>query len=165
MTGLPAFTTTPPPCTSVDPELFFPHNRTEALHAKQICAACPTADPCLQYALDIPQYGIWGGTSTRERIEIVRGLGRPYNPNWTPPVAAADLQPESQRRRELRAGAPRNVRYTGLGGHDRMLADVAAAHARGLTRGQITVELGLSERKVREALRELTLHDDARAAS
>lgn len=36
--------------------------------AKQICAECPVAEPCLAYALDHGiKHGTWGGKSERER--------------------------------------------------------------------------------------------------
>ncbi|TCN46278.1 transcription factor WhiB [Rhodococcus sp. SMB37] len=42
-------------------------------HAKRICAGCSVADECLRYAVDIgEQFGIWGGTSERERRSLTR---------------------------------------------------------------------------------------------
>ncbi|MGN5236271.1 MULTISPECIES: WhiB family transcriptional regulator [unclassified Rhodococcus (in: high G+C Gram-positive bacteria)] len=42
-------------------------------HAKRICAGCSVADKCLQYAVDSgEQFGIWGGTSERERKSLTR---------------------------------------------------------------------------------------------
>lgn len=41
--------------------------------AKQVCSACPVRDECLAYALDNREhFGIWGGTSERERKKLNR---------------------------------------------------------------------------------------------
>ena len=72
-------------CTEVDPELFFPQE-TEYLEgkisakykniaeAKKICAGCPLQTPCLIYALDNREQGIWGGTTEDNRTSIRRGV-------------------------------------------------------------------------------------------
>ncbi|WP_017972392.1 WhiB family transcriptional regulator [Actinopolyspora halophila] len=60
-------------CRDQDPELFFPvGNSGPALEqeqaAKAVCAACPVATECLNYALGGGlTYGIYGGTSAPER--------------------------------------------------------------------------------------------------
>lgn len=62
-------------CRFFGPAVFFgpdSETPTERLRretrAKQICAACPVTDPCLRYALGRGErFGIWGGTSERER--------------------------------------------------------------------------------------------------
>jgi WhiB family redox-sensing transcriptional regulator len=57
-------------CRGADPELFHPgRGRTiDNATAKAICAACPVANDCLEYALDAGiEHGIWGGTSERQR--------------------------------------------------------------------------------------------------
>lgn len=159
MTDLTVLAAAEPPCTGVDTDLFFPTPGTSAADAKSVCALCPVRSECLQYALDVPQYGVWGGTTTSERAEIAREMARPYNPDWTPSTAgpaSGEIKPESARRRELRAGAPRRYNYGGTGGHDRMLADVKNALARGLSRGQIEAELGIYERTLRDALNEIS---------
>lgn len=41
--------------------------------AKKICGACPVIEKCLRWALDTRQpYGIWGGTTERERRDILK---------------------------------------------------------------------------------------------
>lgn len=41
--------------------------------AKAICGLCPITTECLDYALDTDQeYGVWGGTTQRERRAIAR---------------------------------------------------------------------------------------------
>ncbi|MFG1851853.1 WhiB family transcriptional regulator [Actinomadura geliboluensis] len=72
-------------CRSLDPELFFPVSR-EAVYTAQIapirrlCAACPVAGPCLEWALATGEpHGIWAGTtpSERRRIRAARGADHP----------------------------------------------------------------------------------------
>jgi len=59
--------------------LFFPgvgapsKDRAEAL---AMCAVCPVREECLDHALQVPEkYGIWGGTSERQRRVLRRQLG------------------------------------------------------------------------------------------
>lgn len=58
-------------CLGMNPDDFFPergdYKRLNA--AKAICAACEVQSECLEYALDNPieRFGIWGGTSEKER--------------------------------------------------------------------------------------------------
>jgi WhiB family redox-sensing transcriptional regulator len=43
--------------------------------AKQVCEPCPLKRPCLEAALSVPRdddYGVWGGTSRRERDRMAR---------------------------------------------------------------------------------------------
>lgn len=40
--------------------------------AKAICAGCPVNSDCLQFSLEHPQFGIWGGTTEDERDNIMR---------------------------------------------------------------------------------------------
>lgn len=52
---------------------FYPR-RGEDLHIpRSICARCPITDECLEFALDAGEhFGVWGGTSERERRQIRR---------------------------------------------------------------------------------------------
>ena len=63
-------------CAQVDPELFFPENALEALHniklVRPICTACEFRNPCLAYALEHKEEGIWGGMTERERNQLRR---------------------------------------------------------------------------------------------
>ena len=65
-------------CRETDPELFFPIGTTgNALvqidNAKQVCRECPSAQGCLDFALDTNQdSGIWGGLTEEERRVIRR---------------------------------------------------------------------------------------------
>lgn len=59
-------------CASADPEEWFPEKGVRAAKAKKICATCPVIDECLQFAIDNNEVGIWGGTSRRERVRLMR---------------------------------------------------------------------------------------------
>lgn len=58
-----------------DLNMFFPadgHHETSR-RAKSVCAACPVAEDCLDYALaEFIRDGIWGGTSLRQREVLWR---------------------------------------------------------------------------------------------
>jgi WhiB family redox-sensing transcriptional regulator len=58
-------------CTEVDPEIFFPERGGSSKSARQVCARCEVRLQCLEYALNNKeQFGIWGGTSERERRRL-----------------------------------------------------------------------------------------------
>lgn len=58
-------------CAGVDPELFFPDRGESTAPAKAVCAGCPVRAECLDHALvNVERFGIWGGTSERERRAI-----------------------------------------------------------------------------------------------
>ena len=60
-------------CAGTDPEVFFPHDGTGVEVAKQVCATCTVAEPCLEYALAHRiEHGVWGGCSERQRRRILR---------------------------------------------------------------------------------------------
>ena len=60
-------------CRGVEPEVFFPVSDEDAWRAKEICGACTVRDDCLAYALSHRErYGVWGGTTEKERIEMHR---------------------------------------------------------------------------------------------
>ena len=55
-------------CRGADLDLFFPGRGESARPARQVCAACPVRQPCLDYAItNAITYGIWGGLTERER--------------------------------------------------------------------------------------------------
>lgn len=61
-------------CAEVSPEPWFPPKGDPAKDARAMCASCDVAAQCLQFALDNnEQYGIWGGTSPRQRAALRRG--------------------------------------------------------------------------------------------
>lgn len=68
-------------CRTCDPGVnFFPGPGQDAWPAKRVCAACPVAQPCLDYALTaplvhgIPVQGIWAATSEKLRRRMRKGV-------------------------------------------------------------------------------------------
>jgi WhiB family redox-sensing transcriptional regulator len=61
-------------CKDLDTEVFFPGRGEAVAPIKLICNVCPVVKPCLEYAMKSGEkFGVWGGTSERERRRI-RGL-------------------------------------------------------------------------------------------
>ncbi len=60
-------------CTETGDDLHFPEKGHPTKGAKMVCHGCEVRQECLEYALanDI-RYGIWGGTSERERRRLRR---------------------------------------------------------------------------------------------
>jgi WhiB family redox-sensing transcriptional regulator len=55
-------------CRGTDLGVFFPERGESAGPARQVCAACPVRQPCLDYAItNRITHGIWGGLTERER--------------------------------------------------------------------------------------------------
>ena len=64
-------------CRNFPAEMFFPGDGTGVIKAQKICATCPVADQCLNYALENHvDHGIWGGKSERERRRLQRARRR-----------------------------------------------------------------------------------------
>lgn len=60
-------------CRELDPGSFFPSDGAGVADAQRICAGCPVAAECLEYALEYRiEHGVWGGASERERRRILR---------------------------------------------------------------------------------------------
>jgi WhiB family redox-sensing transcriptional regulator len=60
-------------CATADSRWFYPGRGEDIAPALMYCAACPVAGDCLEYALAHGEiFGIWGGTSERERRRIRR---------------------------------------------------------------------------------------------
>jgi WhiB family redox-sensing transcriptional regulator len=60
-------------CHGADTSVFFPVSDTYAGEAKAICATCPVAEQCLEYAVSTHQTdGVWGGLTALERHRLVR---------------------------------------------------------------------------------------------
>jgi len=58
-------------CAQTDPEIFFPDKGGSTREAKAVCGRCDVRPQCLDYALSrVERFGIWGGTSERERRKI-----------------------------------------------------------------------------------------------
>jgi len=61
-------------CRGLGTELFFAETANASFVAgRKVCFGCPVRQACLDYALEhhIP-YGVWGGTSERERRRMTR---------------------------------------------------------------------------------------------
>lgn len=62
-----------PVCSTTDPEIFFPERGVQGQSiniiaaARKMCAACPYKKPCLDWAVEHDEIGIWGGTTQKER--------------------------------------------------------------------------------------------------
>lgn len=83
-------------CIGADQQLFFPERPPGRSHgaantlitaqikaAKTICAGCCVTAECLAYALAFPaadQFGIWGGTTPKEREALRRAAPRYRKP-------------------------------------------------------------------------------------
>ena len=77
-------------CAQTDPEAFFPEKGGSTREAKKVCIGCDVRGECLEYALeheDESRFGIWGGTSERER----RSEGQHVPCAWPLPAPAPRL--------------------------------------------------------------------------
>lgn len=55
-------------CAQTDPALFMPEGQGwSPREARTLCAGCPFAEACREYALWHDVDGVWGGTTLRER--------------------------------------------------------------------------------------------------
>lgn len=68
-------------CATENPDTFFPEgNRTTVAllteRAKMLCSACPIASECLDVALKSDTWGIWGGTTQKERKSMLLKMRR-----------------------------------------------------------------------------------------
>jgi len=62
-------------CKEIGLELFFEDEKGKFIDvrkAKGICSGCPILDNCLEWALHHERYGLWGGTTPYERMQIRR---------------------------------------------------------------------------------------------
>jgi Transcription factor WhiB len=90
-------------CNQTDPDVFFPDTGVPAEPAKAICHRCPSKYPCLRFALDEQiMYGVWGGTSPRERRRMLRRPPGPVGRPVATPEPAPQLSPAEVRRFHLR---------------------------------------------------------------
>lgn len=73
-------------CAGMDTEEFFPLGssgpaRAQTNQAKQVCAECPVAQQCLEFALsNAIDYGVFGGMSADERRRLGRDEPRANSP-------------------------------------------------------------------------------------
>lgn len=60
-------------CRGLDTDMFFPRRGGDPEPAKRVCATCPVAEDCLDWALETGQRGgIFGGLSERARRQVKR---------------------------------------------------------------------------------------------
>jgi WhiB family transcriptional regulator, redox-sensing transcriptional regulator len=60
-------------CRGADNAVFFPVAEADSGPAKAICATCPVAEQCLEYAIETRQPdGVWGGLTGTERHRLIR---------------------------------------------------------------------------------------------
>ena len=68
-------------CRQYDPEIFFAPRARAERRAKTVCAKCSVKVDCLAYALQSRiEFGIWGGTTGKERRALLRGA--PLVTDW-----------------------------------------------------------------------------------
>jgi WhiB family redox-sensing transcriptional regulator len=60
-------------CRNINPETFFPEKENKNINIiGEYCNNCLVKKPCLNYALQHHEKGIWGGTTTKQRQRIQR---------------------------------------------------------------------------------------------
>jgi len=60
-------------CREADPSLFFATTRDDERTALVVCSSCAVKDDCLDFALDTRErFGVWGGTTERDRKRLFR---------------------------------------------------------------------------------------------
>lgn len=57
-------------CAGADARLFFSKNRNDLEAARELCAACPMFDACYEWAIIHEDYGLWAGTTRKDRFAI-----------------------------------------------------------------------------------------------
>lgn len=62
-------------CRGLDPESFYAESGSAIMRAKALCATCPVQPACLEWAIRREEFGVWGGTTARERAAIRRERG------------------------------------------------------------------------------------------
>lgn len=80
-------------CADFPREVFFPTDGGGVVRAQKICATCPVAKPCLEYALTHRvEHGVWGGCSERKRRRILSARKRKLTVAELNGHAQADIQ-------------------------------------------------------------------------
>lgn len=59
-------------CRGVGPSLFFPFRGEPTEEAKKVCAGCAARSECLDEGVSGREFGVWGGTSERQRLKLRR---------------------------------------------------------------------------------------------
>ncbi len=62
-------------CRNADAEAFFGTSREAEEAALALCSICTVREECLDHALETRErFGIWGGTTEKQRKRLLRGL-------------------------------------------------------------------------------------------
>ena len=62
-------------CAQVGTDFFFPEPGSSVREAKRICQLCDMRAACLEYAMEHDErFGVWGGLSEQERLDLRRDL-------------------------------------------------------------------------------------------
>jgi WhiB family redox-sensing transcriptional regulator len=62
-------------CRGEDPELFYAESGAAITRAKSFCSTCDVRGSCLEWAINREEFGVWGGTTARERAAMRRERG------------------------------------------------------------------------------------------
>lgn len=105
------------PCREVDAELFFidtDDDPATAKMVKELCMSCPARLACFEYAVNNARFGIWGGTTERERNSYRRkhGIPRPRISDWDD-IAIEPTADALTRRARLKARRQAEVEAAG----------------------------------------------------
>jgi len=94
-------------CRGHDPNIFYPQRGQANTRAMALCAGCPVAEACRDWALHHELMGVWGGTSERERRRLRRTLGiRMETPTAYATVCGTEAGYMAHRRADEAACAP-----------------------------------------------------------
>lgn len=62
-------------CRGMDPEEFYAEGQAAIVRVKGVCMRCPVREACLEWAITREEFGVWGGTTARERAAMRRERG------------------------------------------------------------------------------------------
>ena len=62
-------------CRGYDPDMFYAESGASIMKAKQLCGTCSVRERCLEWAIKREEFGVWGGTTARERAALRRERG------------------------------------------------------------------------------------------
>jgi hypothetical protein len=65
-------------CIDQPAEIFGSSHPASVALAKRICSSCPIKTECLEWALEHPEEGVWGGTTRQERDHKVKLVSMTY---------------------------------------------------------------------------------------
>ncbi len=60
-------------CRDRDPDVFFPATPEGEREAIRVCQGCPVQADCLEFAIEARiRFGVWGGTTEKQRHRLQR---------------------------------------------------------------------------------------------